>query len=164
MLALLLAELAILALIVGVLASPLTPRLIAEEAEGRLSPRLAPALAQSPPDAAGIERELTNPPADPESQEFTPALPPDNGYLFVVDEERRLMASNQPLPETAEDERLAQGEFPELEPLLSQTLGEGSDPWQQGAYSSDWQRLLISAPIEGEDGETLGAVAAVVRL
>ena len=45
-----------LAMIVGGLASPLTPRLIAEEVEGRLSPRLAPALSQNPPDAAEIER------------------------------------------------------------------------------------------------------------
>ncbi len=162
-LALLLAELAMLALIVGVLASPLTPRLISEEVEGRLSPRLAPALSQNPPDTAGIERELTNPPA-PESRNFTPALPPENGYLFVVDEERTLMASNQTLPETGEGDRLAGGVFPELEPLLSQTLDGGDDPWQQGAYSSDRQRLLISAPIEDDSGEMLGAVAAVVRL
>ena len=153
-----------LAVIVGALASPLAPRLISEEVEGRLSPRLAPALSQSPPDAAEIERELTNPPEAPESRNFTPALPPENGYLFVVDEERRLIASNQTLPETGEGERLAQGAFPELEPLLSQTLDGGDDPWEQGAYSSDRQRLLISAPVEDESGETLGAVAAVVRL
>lgn len=164
MLALLLAELAILAVTVGVLASPLTPRLISEEVEGRLSPRLAPALSESPPDSAGIERELTNPPADPGSRDFTPALPPENGYLFVVDEQSTLIASNQTLPETAEGEPLAEGVFPELDPLLSQTLGEGEQPWQQGAYSSDRQRLLISAPIEDDGGETLGAVAAAVRL
>ena len=86
-----------LAMIVGGLASPLTPRLIAEEVEGRLSPRLAPALSQNPPDAAEIERELTNPPGASESQNGTPALPPENGYLFVVDEERRTIASNQTL-------------------------------------------------------------------
>lgn len=163
-LALLLAELAILSLILGVLASPLTPRLIAEEAEGRLSPRLAPALAESPPDTGEIRRELSDSPADPESDNFTPALPPENGYLFVVDGDRRLIAANQALPKTAEGEPLERGVFPELDPLLDETLGDGDDPWRQGAYSSDWRRLLISAPVEGEDGATLGAVGAVVRL
>ncbi len=176
-LALLLAELALLAIVVGFLASPVAPRLVAEDLLGnQVVPRLEPGLRGESPNVGLLRREVQTGEGLPTPQSPDDSPPGDedpdllgnnldgNDYLFVVDDERTLLASSREIEDNAEGERFDAGAFPGLDPLLDEALDGGENPWRLGAYSSDWSRMLVAAPVENDNGRVSGAAVSVIEL
>jgi two-component system, NarL family, sensor histidine kinase LiaS len=167
-LALLVAEMILVSVLIAFLISPVIPSLAARYVGDEVAPRLESGLAQSPPDVGSLREEIapftrdTNVQmADDESgMDFT--LGPDEGYLLVVDEERRLLVSSRRM--VSEGERFDPERFPGLSPLLTAALGGEEDPWSLGAYSPGREQMLAAAPVEGDDGRVLGAVLVIIRL
>ena len=171
-LALLVAELVLLAALIAFAISPVIPSLAARYVGDEVAPRLQAGLAESPPETDALREEVgslsgeTNVEMVPERDGggVDLSLGPDDGYVFVVDENRRLLASSRPTDGSPIGERFDAGRYPGLAPLLGAALGGEEDPWSLGAYSPGRNTLLAAAPVEGEGGRTLGAVVTVVRL
>src|SRR5918998_2591934 len=166
-LALLVAEMILVSVLIAFLISPVIPSLAARYVGDKVAPRLESGLAQSPPDVGSLREEIGPLTNDTNvgmegGMDFT--LGPDEGYLLVVDDERRLLVSSRRMSGLSEGERLDPGRFPGLAPLLSAALEGEEDPWSLGAYSPDRGRMLVAAPVEGEDGRTLGAVLVICQL
>jgi signal transduction histidine kinase len=188
-LALLLAELFVLASLVGFLGSPVLPRLFASDLSDQVAPRLEAGLRGENPDTGRLQRVVDNaaeddileaiglgadevPPGSSRSQQ------PDNDLtygpgdrIFVVDSERRLLASNGEIKGNSRGEKFDASVFPGLKPLMKEALSGGGNPWRLGAYGGDWGpfsgnggRMMLAAPVEGGNGQVLGAVVRVVRL
>jgi two-component system, NarL family, sensor histidine kinase LiaS len=171
-LALLVAELVLLSALIAFAISPVVPSLAARYVGDEVAPRLRSGLAESPPDTETLRAEVGSLSAET-NVEMVPerdgggvdlSLGPDDGYLFVVDENRRLLASSRPTDRPPIGERFDAGRYPGLAPLLGAALGGEEDPWSLGAYSPGRNALLAAAPVEGDGGRTLGAVVTVVRL
>jgi NarL family two-component system sensor histidine kinase LiaS len=171
-LALLVAELVLLAALIAFAISPVIPSLAARYVGDEVAPRLQAGLAESPPDT-GVLREEVSSFSGETNVEMVPerdgggvdlSLGPDDGHVFVVDENRRLVASSRPTDRPSTGERFEAGQYPGLAPLLGAALGGEEDPWSLGAYSPGRDALLAAAPVEGDGGRTLGAVVTVVRL
>lgn len=188
-LALLLAELVLLAVLVGLLGSPLLPRLFAADLSDQVAPRLEEGLRGDSPDTERLQRVVENSAEDDILESIglgsdeTPSgtrssQQPENDLtygpedqLFVVDGERRLLASNREIRDNARGEKLDASVFPGLKRLMDEALSGGDNPWRLGAYggdwgpfSGDWGRMMLAAPVESGDGQVLGAVVRVVRL
>ena len=171
-LALLVAEFILVSALIAFLISPVIPSLAARYVDDEVAPRLESGLAQSPPDVEDLREEIgpltrdTNArTADGEGMgglDFT--LGKDDGYLLVVDDERRLLVSSRQVSGSPEGERLDPGRFPGLTPLLTAALGGEEDPWSLGAYSPGREQMLVAAPVEDDGGRVLGAVLVVIRL
>jgi NarL family two-component system sensor histidine kinase LiaS len=167
-LALLVAEMILVSVLIAFLISPVIPSLAARYVGDEVAPRLESGLAQSPPDVGSLREEVapftrdTNVQmADDENgMDFT--LGPDEGYLLVVDEERRLLVSSRRM--VSEGERFDPGHFPGLAPLLTAALRGEEDPWSLGAYSPGRGQMLAAAPVEGDGGRVLGAVLVIILL
>jgi NarL family two-component system sensor histidine kinase LiaS len=171
-LALLVAELILISALVAFAISPVIPSLAARYVGDEVAPRLEPALEQTPPDAGALRRQVgsltgeTNvemvPERDGGGLDFS--LAPEDGYVFVVDEDRRLLASSRRAERSPAEERLDAERFPGLAPLMAAALRGEEDPWSLGAYSPERGEMLVAAPVEGDGGQTLGAILVVVRL
>ena len=166
--ALLMAELLLVAALVAFLSSPFLPGFVVQDLKDNVVPRLEPALSETPPDVEDLREEMRrffdegDAARGPVS--LKPALGPGDGYLFVVDDERRLLASDRELEGISEGERLDSGPFPGLDPVLTEALGGEEDPWRLQARSPDDRQLYTVAPVKGEDGHILGAVVATFGL
>ncbi|CAN5159233.1 hypothetical protein BH24ACT16_BH24ACT16_09680 [soil metagenome] len=181
-LALLLAELVLLAAFVGFLGSPVLPRLLAQDLSDQVAPRMEEGLRGEQPETERLQQVVTDSAEDDILQsgglgpdEAAPSAgggqQPESGLqfgpgdrLFVVDDERRLLASNGEIRDSPEGEKFDASVFPGLEPLLDEALSGGDNPWRLGAYSGDWRRMMLASPVESGDGQVLGAVVRVVRL
>jgi NarL family two-component system sensor histidine kinase LiaS len=166
-LALLVAEMILVSVLIAFLISPVLPSLAARYVGDEVAPRLESGLAQSPPDVGSLREEIGPLTNDTNvgmegGMDFT--LGPDEGYLLVVDDERRLLVSSRRMSGLSEGERLDPGRFPGLAPLLSAALEGEEDPWSLGAYSPDRGRMLAAAPVEGDGGRVLGAVLVIIRI
>jgi NarL family two-component system sensor histidine kinase LiaS len=166
-LALLVAEVILVAALIAFLISPVIPSLAARYVGDEVAPRLESGLSQSPPDVESLREEIgpltrdTNVRmADGGGMDFT--LGPEAGYVLVVDEEGRLLVSSRRLSGVSEGERFDPGRFPGLAPLLAAALRGEEDPWSLGAYSLGRGQMFVAAPVE-EEGRVLGAVLAIVQ-
>jgi NarL family two-component system sensor histidine kinase LiaS len=168
-LALLVAEVILVAALIAFLMSPVLPSLTARYVGDEIAPRLESGLGQSPPDVGSLRAEIgpltrgTNVQmADGKSgMDFT--LSPEDGYLLVVDDERRLLVSSRRISGLPEGERFDPERLPGLAPLLTAALRGEGDPWSLGAYSPGRGQMLAAAPVE-RDGRVLGAVLVVIQL
>ena len=175
-LALLVAELILVAALIAFLISPVIPSLTARYVGDQVAPRLESGLARTPPDVENLRREIDLFTRDANDRMrfevgtgedgggLDLALGPGDGYLFVIDDERRLVVSSRRTDGSPEGERFDPGRFPGLSPLLTAALRGEEDPWSLGAYSPDRDQMLTAAPVEDDDGRVLGAVVAVIRL
>jgi two-component system, NarL family, sensor histidine kinase LiaS len=171
-LALLVAELILVSALVAFAISPVIPSLAARYVGDEVAPRLEPALEQTPPDAGALREQVgslsgeTNvemvPERDGGGLDFS--LAPEDGNIFVVDEDRRLLASSRQTERSPTEERFDAERFPGLAPLMTAALRGEEDPWSLGAYSPDRAEMLVAAPVEGDGGQTVGAVLVVARL
>jgi NarL family two-component system sensor histidine kinase LiaS len=171
-LALLVAEMVLVAVLIAFLISPVLPSLAARYVGDEVAPRLESGLDQSPPDVESLREvigSLTDDTnvrmADGEGgMDFT--LGPDEGCLLVVDDERHLLVSSRRIGSVSEGERFDPERFPGLAPLLAAAQRGEEDPWSLGAYSPGRGQMLAAAPVEGEgeDGRVLGAVLVVIQL
>ena len=166
--ALLMAELLLVAALIALLSSPVLPGLVVQELKETVVPRLEPALSETPPDTHTLREEVRillnegDTGQGPGSLDLP--LGPGDGYLFVVDDEGRLLASDREPEESSEGEPLDSGSFPGLDPVLTTALGGEEDSWRLQARSSDGRQLYTVAPVKNNDGRVLGAVVAVFGL
>src|SRR5919112_149637 len=170
--ALLMAELLLFAAFIALLSSPVLPGFIVQELKETVVPRVEPALSEAPPDTEvlreGVLQEtwlsFDGGNVEQGAGKSYPALGPGDGYLFVVDDEQRLLASDRGLESSIEGKRLDSGQFPGLDPVLTAALEGEEDPWSLQARSPDDRQLYAVAPVKGEDGRVLGAVVAAFGL
>ncbi len=165
--ALLMAELLLVAALIAFLSSPVLPGLVVRDLKETVVPRLEPALSETPPDTEALREEMRlffEGDVAQGAGSLELALEPGDGYLFVVDDERRLLASDREPEGSLEGERLDQALFPGLDPVLTAALGGEEDPWSLQARSPDERRLYTVAPVKGDDGRVLGAVVAAFAL
>src|SRR5215212_7035970 len=104
--ALLVAEMILVSALMAFLISPVIPSLTARYVGDQVAPRLESGLAQTPPDVGSLRREIGSFTRDANDRMrlelgtgggeggLDLALGPGDGYLFVVDDERRLLVSS----------------------------------------------------------------------
>ena len=166
--ALLMAELLLVAALIAFLSSPVLPGFVVQDLKENVAPRLEPALSETPPDAEALRQEMRllfeEVDAGQGAISLDLTLGPGEGYLFVVDDEGRLLASDRGQEGSYEGERPDPGSFPGLDPALTTALEGEEDPWSLQARSPDDRQLYMVAPVKGEDGRILGAVVATSAL
>jgi len=165
--ALLMAELLLVAALIALLSSPILPGFLVQELKDTVVPRVEPALSETPPDAEALREELRQTfdegGAGQDAGSLDLTLGPGDGYLFVVDDERRLVASDREPEGFSEGELLDPETFPGLDPVLTAALGREEDPWSLQARSPDERQLYMAAPAT-DDGRVLGVVVAAFGL
>jgi NarL family two-component system sensor histidine kinase LiaS len=166
--ALLMAELLFVAVLVALLSSPILPGFVVQDLKETVVPRLEPALSETPPDTEALREEMRLSFYEGDVRQGTESLDltlgPGDGYLFVVDDERRLLASDREPEGASEGEPLDLEPFPGLDPVLTAALGGEEDPWRLQARSPDDRQLYTVAPVKDEDGRVLGVVVAAIGL
>ena len=138
---LLAAELVVLAVLAAFSYSPVLPYLIAQEMERTLVPQLEPHLAKTPPERGAIREELDffarqsgvegsdQLDVSTEDPNFNLTLTPDDGALFVVDEDQKLLVAVPELEDSPERQRFDAGSINGLAPLVKKALGGERDLW-----------------------------------
>ena len=126
--ALLIAELLLGAALIAFLASPVLPGFIVQDLKETAVPRLEPPLSETPPDVEALREEMrlliNEGDVEQGAGSLGLALGPGDGYLFVVDDERRLLASNRKTDGASEGDLLdSELPFPGLDPVLTAALG-----------------------------------------
>lgn len=166
--ALLMAELLLVAALIALLSSPILPGFAVQELKESVVPRVEPALSETPPDAEALREELRQTLNEGDAGQDVGGLDltlgPGDGYLFVVDDEQRLVASDREPEGLAEGDPLDPETFPGLDPVLTAALGGEEDPWQLQARSPDERQLYVAAPVTGDDGRVLGVVVGALGL
>jgi two-component system, NarL family, sensor histidine kinase LiaS len=172
--ALLALELILASGIVLFLNSPLLPRLIAQQVRDEFVPQLEGPINENPPDRERLREEITwfadssdvrgadRPPPDEGDVRVGLDVSPDEGALFVLDEDRRLLASAPRLEGYPEGERFDAGSIDGLGPLVDAAMrGEEN----AGELSSNaGGRVLTVTPIEGENGDVAGVLVGTFRM
>ncbi len=176
--ALLALELLLIAALVAFANSDLLPRLIVQELKDSVAPELEEPLARNPPDVESMREELTlfadaseirgvdrGPPGPSDGRGgFGLSVRPDEGSLFVLDDERRLVASAPAeLEGFPEGERLDTGRIAGLSPIVNAALS-GEERSERLSESTPEGMVLTVTPIEGEDGRVAGALVGTFRL
>ena len=166
--ALLMAELFVVAALIAFLESPVLPGFVVQDLKETAVPRLEPALSEVSPDTEALRKEMRSFFDEGETRQapgtLALALGAGEGYLFVVDDQGRLLASDRESEGSSEGERLGSGRFPSLDPVLVTALGGEEDPWSLQARSPDGRQLYTVAPVKGDNGRILGAVVATFGL
>ena len=166
--ALLMAELLLVAALVALLSSPVLPGFVVQDLKETVVPRVEPALSETPPDTEALREEVRLPLGEGDAGQGAGSLDltlgPGDGYLFVVDDEQQLLAADREPEGVSEGERLDPAPFPGLEPVLTAALGGEEDPWSLQARSPDDRQLYMLAPVRDDDGRVLGAVVATFGL
>ena len=166
--ALLMAELLFVAALIAFLSSPVLPGLVVQNLKDEAVPRAEPALSETPPDTEALRGEMRTylnwGDAGQGAGNLYPTLGPGEDYLFVVDDQRRLLASDRDPEGTLEGESLDPGQFPGLDPALTAALGGEEDSWRLQARSPDGRRLYTVAPVKGDDGRVFGVIVAAFGL
>ena len=173
--------LAVELVLVGILAvflnSDLLSRLAAQEMRDSLVPRLEKPLVQDPPDKKALREELTNF-ADlsdvqgandnvPRSQDPTSfpgsfQLKPNEGALFVVNRNRKLLVSVPEIEQFPEDRAFVASRLAGLPALLDRALS-GNEDTRRLSTNTDG-RLLATLPLKNKQGEVIGALVGTFRM
>jgi two-component system, NarL family, sensor histidine kinase LiaS len=166
--ALLMAELLLVAALMALLSSPVLPGFVVQDLKETVVPRVEPALSETPPDTEALREEVRLSFGEGDAGQGAGSLDltlgAGDGYLFVVDDDQRLLAADREPEGVSEREHLDPGPFPGLEPVLAAALGGEEDPWSLQARSPDDRQLYMVAPVKDDDGRVLGAVVAAFGL
>jgi NarL family two-component system sensor histidine kinase LiaS len=166
--ALLMAELLLVAALIAFLSSPVLSGFVVQDMKETLVPRLQPALSETPPDAEALREQLrlffNEGDAGQGIGSLDLTLGPGDGYLLVVDDEGRLLASDREPEGASEGELLDPELFPGLDPVLTAALGGEEDTWRLQTRSPDDRQLYTVAPVKNDDGRVLGVVVAAFGL
>src|SRR5215203_3300059 len=108
--ALLMAELLLFAAFIALLSSPVLPGFVVQELKETVVPRVEPALSEVPPDTEALHEGVLQETwlsfdggnVEQGAGKSDPVLGPGDGYLFVVDDEQRLLASDHRLESSIE--------------------------------------------------------------
>ncbi len=171
--ALLALELLLVAALIGFLNSPLLPRLIAQQIRDEGAPRLEEPLNQTPPDVEVLREELNwlAEGSDVRGADQAPRqedgigvrVSPDEGTLFVLDDQRRLLVSVPELEDFPEGERFEAARIPGLEPLLDKGYSGVENSGELSSNTPE-RRVLTVTPIQGEGGEVAGLLVGTLRM
>jgi two-component system, NarL family, sensor histidine kinase LiaS len=172
--ALLALELILVSLVVAFLNSPLWPRLIAQQIRDEFAPRLERPLSEDPPDHERLREEINwfADSSDVRGADRSPndgaprvgvSVTPDQGVLFVLDEDRRLLASAPTLEGFSEGERFDAAGIPGLAPLLDAAYG-GEESAGRLSDNTPAGRVLTVTPIEDGDGDVAGVLVGTFRM
>lgn len=172
-LTLLAVELVLVGILAAFLNSGLPSRLAAREMRDSLAPSLEKPLAQSPPNTEAIRDELTNfvdfsyaegssdnmpRSQDPTSFQFGP----NEGGLFVVNRDRRLLVSVPEIDQFPEGEAFEAVSLAGLPTLLDQALS-GTENTQRLSTNADG-RLLAALPLKNGQGNVVGVLVGIYRM
>src|SRR3712207_5490908 len=98
--ALLMAELLLVAALIALLSSPILPGFVVQDLKETVVPRLEPALSETPPDVETLREEIRLLSSEGDvgqgAGSLDLALGPGDGYVLVVDEERRVARPHPP--------------------------------------------------------------------
>jgi NarL family two-component system sensor histidine kinase LiaS len=171
--ALLALELLLASALVAFVRSDLLPTLLVQQLRDEFAPRLEKPLRQDPPDAERLRDELTwfaegsdvrgadRPSSDGVHLGF--GVTPDAGSLFVLDDERRLLASVPEVEGFSEGERFDAGRIAGLDPLVDAALG-GEEKARSLSANTPEGRVLTVTPIEGKNGRVAGMLVGTFRI
>lgn len=162
--ALLILELVLIGVVLVFLNSGALPLIAAQSFRDDVVPQLEPYFSQTPTDVEGLQDEvlLFAGESGIRGGEGSVGITPDEGYLFVVDDERRLLASAPELDDYPVGEVLEGSEMPGAEPLVSAALG-GEESAGELSIRTEEGRYISVAPIRSE-GEVVGVLAGTFRL
>jgi two-component system, NarL family, sensor histidine kinase LiaS len=168
--ALLALELLLVSALVAFLRSELLPTLLAQNIRDEFAPRLEEPLRQDPPDVERLRKELTwfAEGSDVRGPERPPSGGPlnvtaDQGSLFVVDDERRLLVNVPEVEGFKEGEHFDARRIEGLAPLVDSAL-RGEEKARSLSTNTPEGRLLTVTPIEGENGDVAGMLVGTLRL
>lgn len=171
--ALLILELIVIGVVLVFLNSGSVPLLVAQSFRDDFAPRLEPYFSGDSVDEEGLRDELYffagesgiqggegdfRTGEDGASLSFTP----EEGYLFVLDAERRLLASAPDLDEYPVGETFEGREIPGTAPLIDAALA-GEESASELSARTDEGRYISVAPIES-DGRVVGVLAGTFRM
>lgn len=91
------------------------------------------------------------------------SITPDNGSLFVVDEDRELIVSVPEIRGFPEGKAFDAGESRGLSPLVKAALRGEKDPGKLSIKTPEG-RVLAVTPIEGKNGKVAGVLIGTLRL
>jgi two-component system, NarL family, sensor histidine kinase LiaS len=176
--ALLSLQLLMVGALVAFLESPFLASLVAQQMRASLVPQLEEPLDAGNPDRARIREELdifaqnsdvqgagqgADGRSGPEDiPNFRDTVTPDQGALFVLDEQRELVASMPRLEGFAEGRRFDAGRIEGLEPLVDRALN--SDGQQNYSANTPDSRVLAVVPVEDGEGRLTGVLVGTLRL
>lgn len=164
--ALLILELILIGVFLVFLNSGSLPLLAAQSFRDDVAPRLEPYFSGEATDVEGLREELyffagesgIRVGEDDANVSFTP----DEGYLFVVDDERRLLASAPELDDYPVGETFEAEEITGADPLIEAAL-DGEESAGELSVRTEAGRYISVAPIRS-GGEVVGVVAGTFRL
>ena len=166
-------ELIAVSALVLFLYSDLFPTLVTQQVRDEFVPSLEKPLSQDPPNAERLREELTlfangsdvrgadAPSADGSGVNFR--LTPDEGALFVVDENGRLLVSVPELRGYDEGEPFEAERVPGLAPLVDTALG-GEERARELSMNTPEGRVLTAIPVEDDKGRVVGALVGTFRM
>jgi two-component system, NarL family, sensor histidine kinase LiaS len=163
MVALLALELLLVGALVAFLNSELLPRLIAQQIEDEVAPRLEAHLDGKTPDVEGLREEITSFPWFQGAMAAGPNPSPDGGSLFVVDDRRRLIVSMPRTEGFAEGKRFDARRIEGLAPLVDAALNGEQNSGRLSA-NTPGGRLLTVTPLEGRGGRLAGLLVGTLRM
>jgi two-component system, NarL family, sensor histidine kinase LiaS len=166
-------ELIAVSALVVFLNSPLLPTLITQQVRDEFVPNLEKPLDQDPPNVETLREELTlfadgsgvqgTDAPSPDGPGINFRLTPDEGALFVVDEEGRLLATAPELRGFDEGERFEADRVPGLDPLVDAALN-GEEKARNLSTNTPQGRILTAIPVEDENGRVIGALVGTFRM
>ena len=163
--ALLALELLVLSALVTFLSSELWPAFIAQQIRDSFAPQLEEPLAQDPPDTESLKEALTPFPTGSEVPERDVGVDValDQGSLFVLDEKRRLLASNPGLRGSSEGARFDTGRVGGLTALVDAAF-EGEENSGRLSANTPEGLVLTVTPIEDDKGRVAGVLVGTFRM
>ncbi|MEW6635789.1 MAG: histidine kinase [Actinomycetota bacterium] len=171
--ALLALELLLASGVIVFLRSDLLANLIEQQIRNDLAPRLEEPLSRESPDKQEIKDRLLTfaENSDVRGADQAPAgevrlgygLSPDEGALFVVDNERRLLVTVPELGDFPEGRRFDAASVAGLEPLVDAALA-GEENSRRLSTNTPEGRVLTATPVEDDEGRILGVIVGTLRL
>ncbi len=170
--ALLALELFLASGVVAFLNSELLPAMIVQQMKDEFAPRLEKPLRQSPPDRKRLREELL---WFADSSDVRGAdrrssggglgfnVTPDQGALFVLDDEQRLLVSVPELRGFVEGKRFDVRKVSGLKPLVDAAF-EGEENSGRLSANTSEGRVLTVTPIEGRNGSVAGVLVGTFRM
>lgn len=172
--ALLILELILIGVVLVFLNSGTVPLLAAQSFRDDVAPRLEPYFAGDSPDEEGLRDELYFFAGESGvrggegdlrvgEENANVSFTPDEGYLFVIDAERNLLASAPDLDEYPVGETFEAGDLPGAAPLIEAAL-DGEESASELSVRTGEGRYVSVAPIESGGDEVVGVLAGTFRM